>query len=265
MAEVSHQSRTVEQLVSDMVGALSQQSEQASALHVASDANHRLASSVEAASTTLAQEADLAKARAVSGASVVNGAITSAESLAESIGQADQLVKTLQSRSQGISEIADKIKSLAFQTNILALNATIEAAHAGAQGKGFAVVADNVRKLAGEAGDAATAISEDLGVVLAHISRTGRLLDDSRETAEMGRASAAQARDSLQAIIDSVNTLNTEAARLQQTSHEQLGHNEQVQRHAADMESGISHVVQGSSSIKQAMDQLSRHLQTVSI
>jgi methyl-accepting chemotaxis protein len=124
-------------------------------------------------------------------------------------------------------------------------------------------VADNVRKLAGEAGDAATAISQDLGVVLDHIARTADLLDDSRKTAETGRSAAAQARDSLQAIIDSVATLNGEAARLKQTSQAQLGQNEQVQRHASDMQQGINQVADGSTSIQQAMDQLSTRLQDV--
>jgi len=263
--EVSTQSRNVSALVGDMVGALSQQSEQAAALHAASDATHHLASSVDEASTTLALEANQAKARAESGAQVVGGAISSAESLAESISQADALVKTLQSRSQGISDIADKIKSLAFQTNILALNATIEAAHAGAQGRGFAVVADNVRKLAGEAGDAATAISQDLDVVLDHIARTATLLDNSRQSAEAGRSSAAMARDSLRAIIDSVATLNGEATRLKQTSQQQLGQNDQVQRHASDMEQGIAQVAEGSTSIQQAMVQLNSRLTSVNL
>ena len=217
------------------------------------------------ASATLAQEADQARARALSGADVVGNAISATENLAESIRQADELIKTLESRSQAIHEIADRIKGLAFQTNILALNATIEAAHAGAQGKGFAVVADNVRKLAGEAGDAAAAISRDLTVVLDHIASTGRLLDDSRHTAESGRASAAQARDSLRGILESVETLNSEASRLQATSQAQLGQNVQVQRHAADMVQGIGHVAQGSSAIEDAMQQLRKHLQDVAV
>ncbi|UOE94862.1 HAMP domain-containing methyl-accepting chemotaxis protein [Alkalihalobacillus sp. LMS39] len=59
-------------------------------------------------------------------------------------------VKSLEGKTQSITEIVHVIKSIAEQTNLLALNASIEAARAGEAGKGFAVVATEVRKLAEE-------------------------------------------------------------------------------------------------------------------
>jgi len=263
IGEVSAQSAQVSGQVHGMVQALSHQSEQAMALRSASEVNHRLAAAVEQTSSNLAQEANAAKETALHGAEVVGAAITNSEVLAESINQADTLVRTLQSRSQEISSIVDKIKGLAFQTNILALNATIEAAHAGAQGRGFAVVADSVRKLAGEAGDAATDISRELSVVLDNIGKTAHLLGNSHQLAESGRLSGAKAKDSLQSILDSVVALNGDMARLKDVSHEQLSQNTELQTTASQMEQGIQQVADGSSSIQDAIERLNHRLAQV--
>jgi len=263
MDEVGAQTQQVSSQVQHMVHSLDEQSQQAMAMRAASDANHELASTLQSASTSLARETDTARETAQQGAEVVGSAITNSVALAEPISQADQLVRTLQSRSQGISDIVDRIKGLAFQTNILALNATIEAAHAGAQGRGFAVVADNVRKLAGEAGEAATAISQELSVILDHIRDTAGLLGNSHELAESGRVSAAHAKQALQSIQDSVMALHGEMSRLEDVSHRQLNQNSELQSVASRMEQGIQQVAGGSSSIEQAMARLNARLSNV--
>ncbi len=263
IGEVGTQSAQVSERVAEMVDSLSQQSQQAHAVRHATESNNQLAQAVEQTSATLANEADTAKSTALAGADVVGGTISNTVALAEAIGQADSIVRSLQSRSQEISSIADKIKGLAFQTNILALNATIEAAHAGQQGRGFAVVADNVRKLAGEAGDAAAAISVELAGVLDNIGQTARLLGNSQELAELGRVNAGKAKDALQSILDSIVSLNDEASKLKAVSRQQLGQNSELQQHASDMEQGIQLVADGSSSIKEAMARLNDRLAVV--
>jgi hypothetical protein len=265
MTEVGQQSAQVSDQVQQMVSSLSNQSEQAVAMRSASQANHELASVLEQTSTALALEADTARQTAQEGAEVIGSAITNSESLADAISQADQLVRTLQSRSRDISGIVDNIKSLAFQTNILALNATIEAAHAGAQGRGFAVVADNVRKLAGEAGDSASAISRELGVILDHIEQTAGLLDSSHMLAQAGRRSAGHAKSALQSIQDSVMTLHGEMSRLQEVSERQVRQNSEMQTVASAMEQGIQDVAGGSATIEQAMTQLNVRLTSVEV
>ena len=256
IGEVGNQSAQVSQRVSEMVESLSAQSQQARAVRSATESNNQLAQTVEQTSATLASEADNAKSTAQTGADVVGRTISNTMDLAEAIGQADSLVRGLQSRSQEISSIADKIKGLAFQTNILALNATIEAAHAGTHGKGFAVVADNVRKLASEAGDAAAAISTELSGVLDNIGQTAQLLGNGQSLAESGRQNAAKANEALQSILDSVAALHDEAGKLKAVSRQQLTQNAELSQHASQMEQGIQLVAHGSSSIKDAMDQL---------
>jgi ABC-type transporter Mla subunit MlaD len=263
MKEVSEQTEQVSDQVGQMAHTLADQNAQAFVMRAASEESAVLVQTLEATSDTLAREAELARHSAREGADVVGEAIATSAALAEAIDQADNLVRQLQARSQEVGSTVDRIKGLAFQTNILALNATIEAAHAGAQGRGFAVVADNVRKLAGEAGDAATAISQELGIILDHIRRTAQLLDDSQGLASSGRANADHARQALQAIQDAVMSVHGEMSRLQDVSERQSTQNQSLQTVASHIETGIAQVVAGSSAIQQSMSQLEARLHTL--
>lgn len=126
--------------------------QQAASLEETSAALDQITATVRVA-TERAEEAShmvgTAKDYAENSGTVVNDAMTAMERIEDATGE--------------IGKIINVIDEIAFQTNLLALNAGVEAARAGEAGKGFAVVAQEVRALAGRAGDAARDIKSLVG------------------------------------------------------------------------------------------------------
>ena len=81
------------------------------------------------------------------------------------VDRAAEAVTSLHGASQQIGQIVTTITQIAGQTRLLALNATIEAARAGEAGKGFSVVASEVKDLAGQAGRATAAITQQIAQI----------------------------------------------------------------------------------------------------
>jgi methyl-accepting chemotaxis protein len=90
--------------------------------------------------------------------------------LAEEVEAAAKEAEALAAASAEIEKFITQTKAIAKQTHMLALNASIEAARAGEEGKGFSVVAEEVRKLAGQAAQAAASTSDTVQAVLTRVS-----------------------------------------------------------------------------------------------
>lgn len=134
-------------------------------------------------------------------------ASSSASHGANVIQQAVEAMQRIQDSSQKISEITNLIDEIAFQTNLLALNASVEAARAGDLGKGFAVVAQEVRALAEHSSQASKQIKN--------------LVDESGVSVTEGSKLVADAKTSLESIVEAVREVSEMIHSISTASNEQ--------------------------------------------
>lgn len=153
--------------------------------------------------------ASQAEALAKNGGVVIHQVVSDMDGIARSSQQSAQVIRTLDSESEGIFKIIQVIKGIADQTNLLALNAAIEAARAGEQGRGFAVVADEVRSLAGRT----SASTQEIASMVARIQQSTREAVTSMEAGvaqvDKGMAVTAEVERAIKDILDA--TLSTTA------------------------------------------------------
>ena len=172
----------------------------------ANDANKILgiAESLASGATQAAQRNAALAALARSHREQLDRSTTELAKLTEEVELGAEEAELLDSSSEEIEKFITQTKAIAKQTHMLALNAAIEAARAGGEGRGFSVVAEEVRKLAGQAAQAATSTSETVQSVLARVQTAReRLL----RLAQGGIA----ARDAAQAAAEGLRTVAEDA------------------------------------------------------
>jgi methyl-accepting chemotaxis protein len=156
--------------------------------------------------------------------------VNAASDLAE---EADAAMQQLVGVTQKIDEVAGLIREIADQTNLLALNATIEAARAGEAGRGFAVVAAEVKQLATRTAESTGEITEQMNAVQSTtFASAGKI-----------RAIAATVRE-LESLAEAISTALTE----------QEAATMEMRRSAAIARDNAMGMVDGSSSVRSAID-----------
>jgi methyl-accepting chemotaxis protein-1 (serine sensor receptor) len=169
-----------------------------------------------------------------------------------------QVVDTMSSINHSSSKIVDIISvidGIAFQTNILALNAAVEAARAGEQGRGFAVVASEVRSLAQRSAAAAKEIKV--------------LIDDSVTRVGSGSALVAQAGQTIDEVVRSVQRVSEVVTDISAAGQEQSQGIEEVNNAITQMDETTQQnaalVEQAAAAAQSMQEQAARLTEAVSV
>ena len=149
-----------------------------------------------------------------------------------------------------ITYMAEKINSIASQTNLLSLNASIEAARAGENGKGFSVVAEEVRKLAEESSNTASAIQKIMGDV---IDSVGELAKASTEVLD-------SMKDSYENNYDKMVKISTE---YNSTGEVINAMTEDLEHEANKISQALTEIVENVTSLTSIMEIVSLNADTI--
>jgi methyl-accepting chemotaxis protein len=165
--------------------------------------------------------------------------------------------------SEQIEKFVTQTKAIARQTHMLALNAGIEAARAGDEGKGFAVVAEEVRKLAGQAAQAATLTSETVQLVQQRVATARDRLLRLAQGGQAARATAHKAAEGLTRVADEAHQTDEWGRQISVSSGEVRSLIEGIATRMAEVSSGTEDVAAAAQQIAASAQELSASTEQV--
>lgn len=164
------------------------------------------------------------------GKQVVGSAIATINDVAAEMEHIAEVIARVNDDSLRIGGVLDVIVSIAEQTNLLALNAAIEAARAGEQGRGFAVVADEVRSLAQRTQSSTEEIRGMIDELQSGTKQAVTVIAKGKESTAQSVENASNAGEALDAILQSMETINSMNTQIATAAEEQSSVADEINR-----------------------------------
>ncbi len=186
----------------------------------------------------------------------INGTVISMNTLVERIASSSDTLADLLITAQKINTVLEVINGVAEQTNLLALNAAIEAARAGEQGRGFAVVADEVRTLARRVQESTHEIDEIIQQIHASAKDASDSMQVVVDVAQTTNEKTRKTGDALENVILSVGKINDLNTQIATAAEQQAFTTNQISRNLMDINSITHDSADDVHKIKTATDNL---------
>jgi methyl-accepting chemotaxis protein len=193
---------------------------------------------------------------AAQGGAVMQAAAATMEKIAASSSSVSEKMTSLAHRSEEIGKVVSVIQEISEQTNLLALNAAIEAARAGEHGRGFAVVAGEVRRLAERTKGATEEIAGTIRSIQDGTRETLQVMQESRSAVETGMGETANARRSLEAIIESSKQVEHQIHMIATAATEQTAASGEISESAGQISQLSTETAQGAEEAVEALKNL---------
>jgi len=219
--------------------------------------------SIEEVANNASNAADAAKQadeQANEGRIVVADNLNSIKELADELASAEQIVKSLEEKSDDIGTILDTIRGVAEQTNLLALNAAIEAARAGESGRGFAVVADEVRTLAHQTHESTNKIQDMITALQDMAQKSVKAMENGRSGAEASVLHANKVGESLNSISSTISTISTMNADIANSTDKQLSSTVEIEKNIENISKITDTTINGVSYTEKALLELGEQI-----